>query len=123
MAIEYLAEYFTAAKTVIEIFKGIKSELPEGPETERTQEQIERAEQALRAAEAQLAKELGYQLCKCTFPPQIMLSAGRHPKHDTQEIFKCERCGNQEPSEAHFRQLDQLRPDSQRDASWIEARR
>jgi hypothetical protein len=31
------------------------------------------AEEALRKANASLASGLGYKLCKCTFPPQIML--------------------------------------------------
>ncbi len=107
MAISDLAEYLAAAKTLLEIFKGIRSELPKGPEAERTGEQIERAEKALRAAEAQLAKELGYNLCQCTFPPQIMLSVGRHPKYG-KEIFRCKNCNKQEPSEYYFRNLEEI---------------
>lgn len=121
MAIEHLAEYLTAAKTVIEIFKGIKSELPQGPETEKTQEQIERAEKALRAAEAQLAKELGYNLCKCTFPPEIMLSEKMHERYNI-EIFKCRSCGKEHPNEAYFRQLDTEEALVNQDADWIRAR-
>ena len=108
MAISDLSDYLTATKAVIDIFKSIKSELPQGPKADESQEQIERAENALKAAEAQLAKELGYQLCQCTFPPQIMLSTGRHPVHDN-EIFKCPACQKQKPSEHEFRQLDELK--------------
>ena len=107
MAISDLAEYLTAAKTALDIMRGIKNELPQGLETEKTQEQIDRAEKALKAAEAQLAKELGYTLCQCTFPPQIMLSRGRHPRHDA-EIFKCPNCGKEDPSEKYFRGMDAI---------------
>ncbi|GEM77006.1 hypothetical protein [Vibrio sagamiensis] len=41
-------------------------------------------------AEAQIAQALGYQLCKCTFPPQIMLSVGYR---DFEEAFECKLCG------------------------------
>lgn len=65
--------YLTAAKTTLEIFKGIRSELPKSEAADKATEQIEAAEKALRASEAELAKGLGYRLCRCTFPPQIML--------------------------------------------------
>jgi hypothetical protein len=65
--------YLTAAKTALDIFKGIRSELPAGSRTTTINQQIEKAEAALRTSEAELAKALGYTLCQCTFPPQIML--------------------------------------------------
>lgn len=107
MAFSDLTEYLTAARTVLELFKGIKSELPKGPRAERAEAQIQQAEQALRAAESKLAKELGYTLCQCTFSPQIMLSKGRHAKRG-EEIFRCAQCGKQEPSEHYFRQMDEV---------------
>ena len=124
MAISDLSDYLTAAKAVIDIFKSIKNELPQGPEADRSQEQIERAEKALKAAEAQLAKELGYKLCQCTFPPQIMLSVGRHPTYD-KEIFSCPNCQKQEPSEHHFQRLDARAAQNQHRSSrgsWADAR-
>ena len=125
MAIDELTAYLSAAKGVLDIFKGIKAELPDGPGKEKSQAEISKAEDALKAAEAQLAKEFGYHLCKCTFPPQIMLSTGRHQRHPDQEVFKCERCGNQEPPEAYFSELDKLKAHNEglgEDASWITAR-
>jgi hypothetical protein len=65
--------YITAAKSVLDIFKGIRSELPKGPDADKIQHQIEKAEAALKSNDAELAKNLGYRLCKCSFPPQIML--------------------------------------------------
>ena len=121
MAIADLSEYLVAARTLIELFKGIKSELPQGPKAEQTQEQIDRAEQALQAAAAQLAKELGYNLCQCTFPPQIMLSQGTHPSYEV-EVFKCPQCNKQKPPEIYFRKLDEEQALADHDPDWISGR-
>jgi DNA-binding CsgD family transcriptional regulator len=37
---------------------------------------IDQAEQAASLAQAQVAQLLGYQLCRCTFPPAVMLTVG-----------------------------------------------
>ena len=65
--------YLTAAKSALDIIKGIRSELPRGPEADKAQEQINKAEEALSVSKAQLAKGFGFKLCKCTLPPPIML--------------------------------------------------
>ena len=103
-----ISEYIRASKGVLDIFKTLGGLFPKGPDSEKANQQLEQAEKALRASEVQLAKALDYHLCQCTFPPQIMLSVGRHPDHDD-KIFKCPKCDNQEPSEYHFRQLDELK--------------
>jgi hypothetical protein len=69
--------------------------------------QIETAETTLERTRAQLAQSLGYKLCQCAFPPKIMLSKGRHPRHDD-EIFQCDACGKQEPSEGDFQRKDEF---------------
>ena len=83
---------------------------------------IEKAEKALRASEAELAKALGYKLCQCTFPPQIMLSKGHHAEQGM-EIFKCEKCGKQEPSEHMIAQHAKVSAHNQGRRSWTDARR
>jgi hypothetical protein len=98
--------YIRASKDVLDLFKSLAGLMPKGAHAEQTQQRVAEAERALKAAEAQLAKTLGYNLCQCTFPPQIMLSKGRHPTQD-REVFKCGECGKQEPSEAHLNQLDE----------------
>jgi hypothetical protein len=84
-----IIEYLGAAKLVVDLFKAVRSELPKGSRSTQIAAQIERAEQALRASEAKLAKELGYKLCDCTFPPQIMLW------HERKQIRICpnRKCG------------------------------
>jgi hypothetical protein len=71
---EWIA-FLTAATTALDIFKGIKSELPKGPVADRAATEIAKAEEALKASEAELARALGYRLCRCEFPPR--LCAGR----------------------------------------------
>ena len=46
-------------------------------------------------AEAEIAKALGYQLCKCEFPPTMMLTVGyRSRGTETGEpVFQCPKCG------------------------------
>jgi len=86
-----MIEYLAAAKTLLDIFKGIKSEMPAGQKADQAQVGIEKAEAALATTEAEIAKALGFKLCKCTFPPQIMLW-----KQD-QKTNVCPACGNQDP--------------------------
>jgi hypothetical protein len=44
-----------------------------GPGKDALQNKITEAEDALKRSDGKLAKKLGYKLCRCTFPPQIML--------------------------------------------------
>jgi hypothetical protein len=117
-----ISEYIRASKDVLDILKTLGGLLPKGPDSDAAKQRLEQAEKALRASEAQLAKALGYQLCQCTFPPQIMLSKGRHPVHDTNEIFECPNCGKKEPPESKFQALDQMRSGPRRPI-WSESRR
>ncbi len=41
-----------------------------------------------------IAQALRYEICRCTFPPQIMLSQGYR---ENREHFQCPRCGNTWP--------------------------
>jgi hypothetical protein len=65
--------WFVAAKAGIEALKSAWNLLPRGMEKDELAGKIAEAEQAIERADAKLAKELGYKLCRCTFPPQIML--------------------------------------------------
>jgi len=91
MAGQDLMAYLTAAKTALDIIKGIWAELPKGHDAERAQRQIEEAESALAITKAKLAKGLGFRLCQCEFPPPIMLLNAAERKH------VCPSCGNTFP--------------------------
>lgn len=100
--------YISAAKSALDIIKAIRSELPKGAEADKAQQRIEEAESALQNSKAELAKSLGFKLCQCTFPPQIML----WDKAERKKI--CPACGDRSPP-------PQPPPDPYED-DWIRAR-
>ena len=63
--------------------------LPDSVEKDAIEKSLAEAGKASKLAEAQIAQALGYKLCKCTFPPQVMLSVGY--KENVEE-FKCFSC-------------------------------
>ena len=117
-----VSDIFRIIKDALGFMKTAVGFLPKGENRDEAERQIQAAEEALRRADVRLAKDLDYKLCQCTFPPQIMLSTGRHPVHD-EEIFECPRCKKQEPSEHRFQQLDRLKAHNEgRGSSWVDAR-
>jgi len=86
--IEEIASILGIAKSAIDIGKEAKELIPEGKEKDLIGKQIALTEKELAIAEASAAKEFGYDLCKCTFPPQIML----YKKVDG--VSECSECGN-----------------------------
>ena len=50
--------------------------LPDSEDKAKIEQSLLEADKAAKLAEAQIAIALGYKLCKCIFPPQIMLSHG-----------------------------------------------
>ena len=79
--ISLLSSALSTIKSVIDI-------LPKR-EKEKVSKQLVETEEKLQIAEAQIAKGLGYELCKCTWPPQIMLHAG---DLEYGEKFRCPAC-------------------------------
>ncbi len=67
--------------------------LPDSKDKEAIEKSLEGAGKAAKMAEAQIAQALGYELCKCTFPPQIMLSNGyKEVDYSQQEEYICPLC-------------------------------
>src|SRR5579863_7193707 len=66
--------WITAANSVMDLFKASAALLPKSAAKDNLRLKIAEADAALKRADARLAGELGYKLCRCTFPPQIMLS-------------------------------------------------
>ena len=82
---------FSEMKVAFDLFgkaiglaKDAKDLLPGGDKKSSVEKTLDEAERASKLAEAQLAKALGYELCECTFPPQIMLRVG--------EEIQCPNC-------------------------------
>jgi len=76
------------AKKSIETFNSIKDLLPDNDEKDSALKSISDLEEKLSIAEYAIAKELGYKLCMCTYPPQIML----YDKGKNSSI--CPNCNN-----------------------------
>ncbi len=90
-----LLPFLTSTKDVIQTLKEIIALLPE-KDKKSLDSRLNLAERELRLSEAQLAQTLDYQLCKCTFPPQIMLL-----KEGSNYIHQCSLCKremNKKPS-------------------------
>lgn len=103
-----LSEAIRICKDALDLLKSTVGLLPKGEAKQKVQRKIQDADEALRKSDIALAKELGYRLCQCTFPPQIMLSKGRHEVHGF-ELFKCPSCGKQDPSEHKIKQYDRVK--------------
>jgi hypothetical protein len=59
-------------------------------------EALDHAVRTAATAEAEVAKALGYELCKCQFPPTAMLTVGYHnerPATRSGPVFECPKCG------------------------------
>jgi hypothetical protein len=74
---------------VLKAVKGLRDLLPKGKERDQIESKVADAEKQFALAESKIASSLGYQLCQCTFPPQIMLKKG---SGDGNEVT-CPKCG------------------------------
>lgn len=87
-------DYLRAARAILSLFDKIRTQLPSAAHQSELKEQIALAETALKTTEAELAKKLGYRICRCTFPPQVMLW------HQARRKDICARCGNVYPPDS-----------------------
>lgn len=71
--LEELKAGLEMAASALSILRQARDSLPESPEKDLSSLEIKAAERQLALAESQIAQSLGYELCQCTFPPQIML--------------------------------------------------
>jgi hypothetical protein len=94
-------------RNAIGLAKEAKELLPDGAKKDAIERSLAAAEQESKIGQAQIAQALGFTLCKCAFPPPIMLSKGYHPRHG-EELFECPSCKKQHPSQHHFDELDRL---------------
>ncbi len=77
----------------IGLARNVQESLPDSDEKESIEKSLFEADKAVKLAEAQIANALGYNLCKCTFPPQIMLSQGyKETNYSHKEEFVCPKC-------------------------------
>jgi hypothetical protein len=67
------AGWISAGKSVLDLLRSAWTLMPKGAEKNRIATKLEEAELALELSNAKLAKELGFRLCQCRFPPLPML--------------------------------------------------
>ena len=68
-----LSDYIRVSKDALDILKVAVGLLPKSVQRSEVELKIAAAQELLARNDAKLAKELGFHLCKCTYPPQIML--------------------------------------------------
>lgn len=93
-AFEAITDVFKGITAIIALLKQTKDLLPDDAKKKAVEQSLEEVEKKSKLAEAQVAQALGYRLCRCTFPPQIMLRIGRQ---QNVEAFRCPICGNTWP--------------------------
>jgi hypothetical protein len=92
-----LKSTFDALRSAMGLLKDAKDLLPSGDQREKAISQaLVTAESSSKIAEAEIAKALGYELCKCAFPPTIMLTVGRHNERSRHNgpVYECPKCGD-----------------------------
>jgi hypothetical protein len=92
-----LKSTFDALRGVFGVVKDVR-ELAGPEQAKAITAALDQAEAAAKVAEAEIAKALGYQLCKCQFPPVVMLTVGyvsmkfaRYQEGDP--VCECPKCG------------------------------
>lgn len=78
-----VADYIPVSNDAIALLKRAFNLLPRGEKRDEVESKIKTAEKALKRSDAAFAQKLGYQFCRCTYPPQIMLG------HEQQEATVC----------------------------------
>jgi hypothetical protein len=73
---------FDTLRTALGLVKDVQQALPSGEKKEVAARTLEEADKQLRLAEAEIAKALGYTLCRCEFPPTPMLQVSYMPPSD-----------------------------------------
>ena len=68
-----IQEWLETGRLALQVMREALPFLPDGSKKEELQSKIANATDALKRSDAALAKNLGYQLCRCKFPPEIML--------------------------------------------------
>jgi hypothetical protein len=95
---------FDALRAAIGLVKDTKDLLPKDAKSATITAALETAEASSKVAEAEIAKALGYELCKCQFPPTPMLKVGYQEMYmsPARPVYECSKCGSNTAEPAHF---------------------
>jgi hypothetical protein len=85
---------FDTLKSAIGLLRDAKGLLPEGDQREAITIALDSASASAKIAEAEVAKALGYELCRCDFPPTPMLTVGElNGRPKIGPVYECPKCG------------------------------
>jgi hypothetical protein len=87
-----LTQAFDALRATIGLAKGTVDSISDLRERAAAKKSVEELERSAQLAEADMAKAFGYQLCRCKFPPQVMLTVGFNDNGDYKH--QCPACGS-----------------------------
>jgi hypothetical protein len=99
---------FDAFRAVIGLLKDTKDLLPNDEKRAAITAALETAETTSKVAEAEVAKTLGYELCRAHFPPVVMLAVGYHTANADafsrtgKLVFECPQCAANSASPYSF---------------------
>ena len=89
--LEAFTKGLTVLKEAIGLVHSANDQLPAGESQKAIQQKVEEAERLIQAGHATVGESLGFQLCHCTWPPQVMASTG-YTKETHVEQFTCPNC-------------------------------
>ena len=90
--LEAFTKGLTTLKEAIALVHSANNQLPAGEPRKAIQQKIEEAERAIQLGHAAMGQSLGFQICHCTWPPQVMAST-QYSKETRVEQFTCPNCG------------------------------
>jgi hypothetical protein len=90
--LEAFTKGLTVLKEAIGLVHSANDQLPAGESQKAIQQKVEEAERLIQVGHAGVGQSLGFQLCHCTWPPQVMASSG-YSKETQVEQFTCPNCG------------------------------
>ncbi len=92
--VEAYTKGMKALEGALEGLKAAKDKLPEGEDKETIVKKIEEVGHAILHAKAEMGETLGYALCQCTWPAQVMVPVGPSGE-GARDLLKCPNCGKQ----------------------------
>ncbi len=103
--------FIDASRSALGLAKDAQDLVPDSEEKKAALQALEIAESSSEVAKAELAKALGYELCKCEFPPIPMLKVGYRTvgggMREVVEVFECPKCKQNNAGPFMFeRQID-----------------
>ena len=90
--LEAFTKGLTVLKEAIGLVHSANDQLPAGEQQTAIQQKVEEAERLIQVGHASVGQSLGFQLCHCTWPPQVMASTGFNEKTQVEQ-FTCSNCG------------------------------